>query len=67
MKHLKSLNPFSIFLKSSVQSIPEIEKEIERKIVSRLSRGNVSLQAGRYVTQQDITDRYNKIKNHSFI
>lgn len=67
MKYLQLINPFRILLKPPVQTIPEIEKEIERKIVSRLSRGNISLQTGRYVTKQDITDRYNKIKNHRFI
>jgi len=45
----------------------EIEKCIERTIVSRLARGNVSLQAGRYITRQEIDARYEKIKQHSFV
>jgi len=45
----------------------EIKKEIEQSIVTRLSRGNVSLQSGRYVTEQEITERYNKIKKFDFI
>lgn len=43
------------------------EKCIERTIVSRLARGNVSLQAGRYITRQEIDARYEKIKQHSFV
>lgn len=32
----------------------ERDKRIERKIVARLSRGNLSLQQGRYITSEDI-------------
>jgi hypothetical protein len=32
----------------------ERDKRIERKIVARLSRGNISLQQGRYILSEDI-------------
>jgi hypothetical protein len=32
----------------------ERDKRIERKIVARLSRGNLSLRQGRYITSEDI-------------
>lgn len=45
----------------------QIEKNIERVIVSKLARGNVSLQSGRYITRKEIDARYERIKQHSFI
>lgn len=47
-----------------IQQSPRLRKKL---IVTRLSRGNVSLQSGRYVTEQEITERYNKIKKFDFI
>lgn len=32
----------------------ERDKRVERKIVARLSRGNLSLQQGRYILSEDI-------------
>lgn len=54
-------------LKNVFKEEKEFEKEIERIIVSKLARGNVSLQAGRYITRQEIDARYEKIKQHRFV
>ena len=43
----------------------ERDKRIERKIVARLSRGNLSLRQGRYITSQDIERVRKKIENGS--
>lgn len=40
---------------------------VERKIVSSLSRGNVSLQSGRYMTENELSLRVNKVTQHKFI
>lgn len=40
---------------------------VERKIVSSLSRGNVSLQSGRYMTEDELSLRVNKVTQHKFI
>lgn len=37
-----------------------ISKEQERKIVASLSRGNIHLQAGRYLTEADIDEMRKK-------
>ena len=45
-----------------------IENEmIERSVVSKLSRGNISLQSGRFCTQQELADRVRKVTAHKFI
>lgn len=40
---------------------------IEKKIVARLARGNVSLQFGRYLTKEELSVRAQKIARHKFI
>lgn len=42
-------------------------KSVERKIVSSLSRGNVSLQSGKYMTEDELSLRVNKVTQHKFI
>lgn len=39
----------------------------KRKLVSTLSKGNVSLQRGNYQTKQDLENRYQKVANHKFV
>ena len=39
------------------ESRSRIRESIERKIVARFSRGNIRLQQGRYLTQEDIDAR----------
>lgn len=65
-----NLKKLFFVLKAPVVVVKEeqnVEKFIERTIVSKFARGNVSLQAGRYITRQEIDARYEKIKQHSFV
>ncbi len=40
------------------------DRELERKIVARFSRGNIRLQQGKYITQEDIDEGFEYIKNN---
>jgi hypothetical protein len=51
---------------AQLQSKADTES-VERKIVSSLSRGNVSLQSGRYMTEDELSLRVNKVTQHKFI
>ena len=39
----------------------EEREALARKVVRRLARGNLSLQRGRYMTAEEIKDRFNKV------
>ncbi len=41
-------------------------KNSERKLVSRLSKGSISLQYGRYQTAQDITKKVKRLEHYNF-
>ncbi len=38
----------------------------DRRIVSRLSSGNIRLQRGEYVTREDIEEQYERVKSFNF-
>lgn len=38
----------------------------DRRIVSRLSSGNIRLQRGEYVTHEDIEEQYERVKSFNF-
>lgn len=38
----------------------------DRRIVSRLSSGNIRLQRGEYVTREDIEEQYERVKSFDF-
>ena len=38
----------------------------DRRIVSRLSSGNIRLQRGEYVTRKDIEEQYERVKSFNF-
>lgn len=40
---------------------------IRRKVVSTLSRGNVSLQRGQYLTKSEIEERFQRVAQHNFM
>lgn len=44
----------------------ECDKLIERKIVARLSRGNLSLRQGRYITAKDIEHVRKRVREWKF-
>jgi hypothetical protein len=50
---------------TQLQSTTDAES-VERKIVSRLSRGNVSLRSGRYMTEDELSLRVSKVTQHKF-
>lgn len=39
---------------------------VDRRIVSRLSSGNIRLQRGEYVTREDIEEQYERVKSFNF-
>ncbi|MBF0109265.1 MAG: hypothetical protein HQL76_08825 [Magnetococcales bacterium] len=41
-------------------------QEMERRLVATLSRGNLSLQFGRYTTAKDIEDLRKSLRDHQF-
>ena len=38
----------------------------DRRIVSRLSSGNIRLQRGEYVTREDLEEQYERVKSFNF-
>ena len=50
----------------SADQLENLERNIDRKIVSRLSTGNIRLQQGRYVTEKDLAKDYQRIKHLKF-
>lgn len=44
----------------------EEDRNIDRKIVQRVSRGNVLLKLGRYSTEEDINVLREKVLSHTF-
>jgi hypothetical protein len=47
-------------------TFPLFNKDAERKLVTKLSRGNINLQRGRYQTAQDITKKVKRLEGYSF-
>ena len=43
-----------------------LEREIDRRIVSRLSTGNVRLQMGLFSTREDIDEERKKARSYNF-
>ncbi|MDL2269250.1 hypothetical protein LJC41_04690 [Desulfosarcina sp. OttesenSCG-928-G17] len=41
-------------------------REAKRKIVARFATGNLSLQAGKYLTEKDINKRRERVLSHTF-
>jgi len=44
----------------------QADSAIRRKVVSTLSRGNVSLQRGQYLTKKEIDKRFQRVAQHKF-
>lgn len=42
------------------------DKAIAKRIVMRLARGNVSLKMGRFLTEEMIDERWNRMRDYSF-
>ena len=38
----------------------------DRRVVSRLSRGDIRLQRGEYVTREEIEEQYERVKSFNF-
>ena len=49
-----------------VRNREDVEKEAARRTVMRVATGNTCLHGGQYVTKEDIDERWEKVKNHSF-
>lgn len=45
---------------------PLCRTERERRIVAHLSRGNIRLQRGEYVTREELTKQFERAKAHDF-
>ncbi len=43
-----------------------LNKQAERKIVSKVARGNMGLQQGFYQTSEDITKKVQKLSSYKF-
>lgn len=52
--------------KTEMRNREEEEALADRRIVSRLSRGNIRLQRGQYVTRSQIEEQYERVKSLRF-
>lgn len=53
-----------------IPTIPSSEsrkEEIAKKVVRRFSHGNIRLQRGEFCTEDDIKERYDRIKSFDFL
>ena len=48
------------------QMSDDSERAIARRVVSKISTGNVRLQRGQYTTKEDIDREYERVKSHNF-
>ncbi len=44
----------------------KLERDIDKSIVTRLSTGNIRLQRGEYLTEEDVAKEYERIKDLKF-
>lgn len=44
----------------------ESRRESDRRIVARLSNGNIRLQRGEYVTRTDLEEQYERVRSCTF-
>ena len=60
---------FGSFSKSQdfSDSLEKRQKESARRIVGMLSRGNISLQQGKYITKEQMDQRRKEVMNHDFL
>lgn len=52
--------------KTEMRNRKEEEALADKRIVSRLSRGNIRLQRGQYVTRNQIEEQYERVKSLRF-
>ena len=50
----------------SERDIFEQDREIRSRLVARFSRGNINLQQGKFVTQQQSDQWWREVKNYEF-
>jgi len=68
LKHMRLLlYPFRWPAKSSRLLVSDVEDRSTRAHVARLAKGNVLLQAGRYQTQEQLSERAARVSTHRFI
>lgn len=68
MLMLKLKQAFGAASQSSVKHAQQkSQQRIRAKVVTTLSRGNVSLQNGRFLTKKDLDERLEKVVKHSFL
>ncbi|MBE0508348.1 MAG: hypothetical protein IBX50_16795 [Marinospirillum sp.] len=68
MLMLKLKQAFGTVSQSSVKHAQQkSQQRIRTKVVTTLSRGNVSLQNGRFLTKKDLDERLDKVVKHSFL
>ena len=55
--------------KSASRSAPSVsrnDREIQKRLVSKMADGNVSLQLGRYATKEEIDSRRDRVCKHIY-
>lgn len=68
MKMIKSiLEAFKYPISITPEYTEKQNKQLEQKLISRISSGNVSLQRGQYISQQEVDLRFKKVCNHNFM
>lgn len=66
MKIPKMISTFFILPQGVPKRTANEERNRDRNIVKRFARGNVRLQEGKYVTEQDVRDSHDRIRRHKF-
>ncbi|MDQ7016838.1 MAG: hypothetical protein Q9O24_05510 [Gammaproteobacteria bacterium] len=62
------INAFRVTPLRTVPSVPKNRSNlIARRIVAKVSDGNVSLQMGNYVTQDQISERRKKVCSYTYV
>jgi len=54
------------FKSNKTPSPPQSNYDLDRHLVSKFADGNVSLQLGRYATEDEISNRLEKVNKHKY-
>ena len=66
MKVLRAWASLPILPQKVPQGTAEKKRDINRRVVMTYTTGNIRIQNGRYLTEEDMRDRYDRVRQYTF-
>ena len=66
MRVLRALASLFILPQKVPQDTAEKKRDINRRVVMTHTTGNIRIQNGRYLTEEDMRDRYDRVRQYTF-